>query len=502
MAYYFSEPSRTFSEYLLVPGYSSAECVPTNVSLRTPIVKFRKGEESALYANIPLVSAIMQAVSDDKMAIALAKEGGISFIYGSQSVESEAAMVARVKAYKAGFIVSDSNIKPDQTLADVLALKEKTGHSTVAVTEDGTATGKLLGIVTSRDYRISRMSTEEKVSSFMTPFEKLITAPADTTLKEANNIIWDHKLNALPLVDENQHLVYMVFRKDYDSHKENTLELLDKDKRYIVGAGINTRDYAERVPALVEAGADVLCIDSSEGFSEWQSRTIAWIREHYGDTVKVGAGNVVDREGFRFLAEAGADFVKIGIGGGSICITREQKGIGRGQATAVIEVAAARDEYFQETGIYIPICSDGGIVHDYHVTLALAMGADFVMLGRYFSRFDESPTNKVNIGGTFMKEYWGEGSARARNWQRYDLGGAQKLSFEEGVDSYVPYAGSLKDNVTLTLHKVRSTMCNCGALTIPELQEKAKITLVSATSIVEGGAHDVVLKDSAVSSHK
>lgn len=502
MAYYFSEPSRTFSEYLLVPGYSSSECVPANVSLRTPIVKFKKGEQSALYANIPLVSAIMQAVSDDKMAIALAREGGISFIYGSQSVESEAAMVARVKAYKAGFIVSDSNIKPDQTLADILALKKKTGHSTVAVTDDGTATGKLLGIVTSRDYRISRMSTEEKVESFMTPFDKLITAPADTTLKEANNIIWDHKLNSLPLVDENQHLVYMVFRKDYDSHKENALELLDKDKRYIVGAGINTRDYAERVPALVEAGADVLCIDSSEGFSEWQSRTIAWIREHYGDTVKVGAGNVVDREGFRFLAEAGADFVKIGIGGGSICITREQKGIGRGQATAVIEVAAARDEYYKETGIYIPICSDGGIVHDYHVTLALAMGADFIMLGRYFSRFDESPTNKVNIGGTFMKEYWGEGSARARNWQRYDLGGAQKLSFEEGVDSYVPYAGSLKDNVTLTLNKVRSTMCNCGALTISELQEKAKITLVSATSIVEGGAHDVVLKDTAVSAHK
>ena len=502
MAYYFSEPSRTFSEYLLVPGYSSSECVPANVSLRTPIVKFKKGEQSALYANIPLVSAIMQAVSDDKMAIALAREGGISFIYGSQSVESEAAMVARVKAYKAGFIVSDSNIKPDQTLADILALKEKTGHSTVAVTNDGTATGKLLGIVTSRDYRISRMSTEEKVESFMTPFDKLITAPADTTLKEANNIIWDHKLNSLPLVDEDQHLVYMVFRKDYDSHKENALELLDKDKRYIVGAGINTRDYAERVPALVEAGADVLCIDSSEGFSEWQSRTIAWIREHYGDTVKVGAGNVVDREGFRFLAEAGADFIKIGIGGGSICITREQKGIGRGQATAVIEVAAARDEYYKETGIYIPICSDGGIVHDYHVTLALAMGADFIMLGRYFSRFDESPTNKVNIGGTFMKEYWGEGSARARNWQRYDLGGAQKLSFEEGVDSYVPYAGSLKDNVTLTLNKVRSTMCNCGALTISELQEKAKITLVSATSIVEGGAHDVVLKDTAVSAHK
>ena len=297
MAFYFSEPSRTFSEYLLVPGYSSAECIPANVSLRTPIVKYKKGEEAALYANIPLVSAIMQAVSDDNMAIALAKEGGISFMFGSQTIESEAAMVARVKAYKAGFIVSDSNITPDMTLADVLALKEKTGHSTMAVTDDGSATGKLLGIVTSRDYRVSRMSTDEKVATFMTPFEKLITAPADTTLKTANDIIWDHKLNALPLVDENQHLVYMVFRKDYDTHKTNTLELLDTHKRYVVGAGINTRDYAERVPALVEAGADVLCIDSSEGYSEWQARTLKWIRENYGDSVKVGAGNVVDREG-------------------------------------------------------------------------------------------------------------------------------------------------------------------------------------------------------------
>ena len=500
MAYYFSEPSHTFNEYLLVPGYSSAECVPTNVCLRTPIVKFKKGEKSALYANIPMVSAIMQAVSDDRMAIALAQEGGISFVFGSQSVESEAARVARVKSYKAGFIVSDSNVEPDATLADILDMKALTGHSTVAVTDDGSATGKLLGIVTSRDYRVSRMERDVKVSEFMTPFEKLITAPADTSLKIANDIIWDNKLNALPLVDETQHLVYMVFRKDYDSHKANSMELLDADKRYVVGAGINTRDFAERVPALVEAGADVLCIDSSEGFSEWQSRTIAWVRETYGDAVKVGAGNVVDREGFRFLAEAGADFVKVGIGGGSICITREQKGIGRGQATALIEVAAARDEYYLETGVYVPICSDGGIVHDYHCTLALAMGADFLMLGRYFSRFDESPTNKINVAGSYMKEYWGEGSARARNWQRYDMGGDKKLSFEEGVDSYVPYAGSLKDNVTLTLNKVRSTMCNCGSLTIPEFQKKAKITLVSATSIVEGGAHDVVLKETASTS--
>lgn len=388
MAYYFDQPSHTFSEYLLVPGYSSAECIPANASLKTPITKFKKGEEPAITMNIPLVSAIMQSVSDDNMAIALAKEGGISFIYGSQTVQQQAEMVRRVKNYKAGFVISDSNIKPDQDLADILALKEKTGHSTVAVTDDGSPNGKLIGIVTSRDYRVSRLDKSTKVHQFMTPIEQIIYAKDGTSLKEANNIIWDKKLNALPIVDDDMHLISFVFRKDYDSHKENSLELLDNSKRYIVGAGINTRDYEQRVPALVEAGADILCIDSSEGFSEWQKMTIDYIRQNYGDSVKVGAGNIVDREGFRFLAEAGADFIKIGIGGGSICITRETKGIGRGQATAVIEVAKARDEYYEETGIYIPICSDGGIVHDYHITLALAMGSDFCMLGRYFSRLD------------------------------------------------------------------------------------------------------------------
>ena len=497
MAYYFEGTSHTFNEYLLVPGYSSSECVPANVSLKTPLVKYKKGEEPAISLNIPLVSAIMQSVSGDRLAVALAKEGGCSFIYGSQSVEDEAAMVARAKSFKAGFVVSDSNIKPDATMADVVALKEATGHSTVAVTDDGTANGKLLGIVTSRDYRVSRMDPATKVSDFMTPFEKLVYAKEGVTLKAANDIIWDNKVNSLPIIDDDGYLKYMVFRKDYDSHKANPLELLDSQKRYVVGAGINTRDYAERVPALVEAGADVLCIDSSEGFSEWQKLTIEWIRAKYGDTVKVGAGNVVDAEGFRFLADCGADFIKVGIGGGSICITRETKGIGRGQATALIDVCKARDEYFEETGVYVPVCSDGGIVHDHHMTLALAMGADFIMLGRYFARFDESPTNKISIGGNYYKEYWGEGSNRARNWQRYDLGGDKKLSFEEGVDSYVPYAGSLKDNVSISLSKVKSTMCNCGALTIPELQQKAKLTLVSATSIVEGGAHDVIQKDAS-----
>ncbi|MGN7471469.1 IMP dehydrogenase [Brevibacillus sp. SAFN-007a] len=496
MAFYYTEPSRTFSEFLLLPNLTTKECTPNNVDLSTPITKFKKGEKPALTLNIPFSSAVMQAVSDHHMAVALARCGGISFIFGSQSIESQATMVRKAKNHKAGFVVSRSNLTPSHTLKDILELKEQTGHSTVAVTEDGSAKGKLLGIVTGRDYRISRDPLDKPVRDIMTPFSSLIYGKSGITLSEANDLIWEHKLNCLPIVDDNQHLDFLVFRKDYDSHKNNPLSLLDANKSYIVGAGINTKDYQERVPALVEAGVDILVIDSSDGFSEWQRDTVQFVKQNFN--VPIGAGNVVDKEGFRYLVEAGADFVKVGIGGGSICITREQKGIGRGQASAVIEVAAARDEYFKETGIYVPICSDGGIVHDYHITLALAMGADFVMLGRYFARFDESPTKKVKIGNNFVKEYWGEGSNRARNWQRYDTGGKSSLVFEEGVDSYVPYAGSLRENLDRTLSKIKSTMCNCGALSIPELQQKARITLISATSLVEGGAHDVILKESTM----
>ena len=493
MAHYYEEPCRTFNEYLLIPGYTGENCIPANVDLSTPLLRYKKGEKP-FKLNIPMISAVMQSVSNDTLAIALAKEGGMSFIYCSQSIEDEAEMVRKVKAYKAGFVVSASNLTPDATLADVLDLKERNGFSTIAVTDNGLCNGKLLGIVTSRDYRVSRMSLTDKVKDFMTPLSKLVTAPSGTTLKDANDIIWEHKLNSLPIVDENGKLMYFVFRKDYAEHKTNPREILDDEKRYMVGAGVNSFDYEKRIPALVEAGADVLCIDSSEGYTCWQKRVIDFVREKYGDKVKIGAGNVVDKDGFDFLADAGADFIKIGIGGGSICITRETKGIGRGQATAVIEVAKARDEYYEKTGIYVPICSDGGIVHDHHITLALAMGADFVMLGRYFARFDESPTPKLNINGTIVKEYWGEGSNRARNWQRYDLGGKNKLAFEEGVDSYVTYAGPLHDNVEKTLYKVKSTMCNCGVTDIPSLQKNAKLTLVSPTSIVEGGYHDVILK--------
>ena len=497
MAEILKDISRTFNEYLLLPNLTDERCIPSNVSLRTPLTKFKKGEEADLYLNIPLVSAIMQAVSGEEMAIALAREGGCSFIYGSQSIEDEAKMVRDVKKYKAGFINSDSNVKSGTPLKEVVKLVEKTGHSTVMITEDGTSNGKFLGLVTDKDYRISRANMESPIDEFMVKKEKLVYAKKGITLEEANDMIWENKVSCLPILDDEGNLDALVFRKDYEERKNNPNSLLDEEKRYIVGAGINTRDYEERIPALVDAGVDILCIDSSDGFSVWQKNTIDFVRKKYGDKVKIGAGNVVDREGFMYLAEAGADFIKVGVGGGSICITREQKGIGRGQASSLIDVVNARNEYFEKTGIYIPVCSDGGIVHDYHITLSLAFGADFVMMGRYFARFDESPTRVVKMGNNFYKEYWGEGSNRARNWQRYDLGdkSKNKLAFEEGVDSYIPYAGPLKSNVETTLDKIKSTMCNCGSISIPEFHKKARLTLVSNISIKEGSAHDVVLKE-------
>ena len=495
MAKILEDISRTFNEFLLLPNLTDERCIPNNVSLRTPLVKYNRGEEAKYYANVPMVSAIMQSVSGEEMGIALAREGGVAFIYGSQSINSQAEMVKKVKKHKAGFVVSDSNVKLGTSLKEVLELVRKTGHSTVIITEDGTENGKFLGLVTDKDYRVSRENMEDPIEKFMTPKDRVVWAKEGIDLTKANDIIWEKKIACLPILDEEENLKYLVFRRDYEERKNNPNSLLDEDKRYIVGAGINTRDYEERIPALINAGVDLICMDSSDGYSVWQKNTIDFVRKNYGNSVKIGAGNVVDKEGFRYLAEAGADFIKVGVGGGSICITRETKGIGRGQASALIDVVNARNEYFEETGVYIPICSDGGIVHDHHITIALALGADFVMMGRYFARFDESPTRLVKKGNGFVKEYWGEGSNRARNWQRYDMGGENKLSFEEGVDSYIPYAGRLKDNLAVTVAKIKSTMCNCGSITIPELHEKARLTLVSDVSISEGSAHDVILKE-------
>ncbi|MFE7116307.1 IMP dehydrogenase [Streptomyces sp. NPDC057654] len=496
MAQIIAEVSRTFNEFLLLPNRTRTDCSAATVDLRTPLVRHIAGEGAAIELQSPFTSAIMQAVGTPELAIALARNGGLGFVHHNQPVRKQAAAVRQVKNFKAGFVTSDTNVRPDDSLGLLVDVMRRTGHSTAAVTDDGSAAGRLLGLVTSRDFHPQRHDLSGPVGGRMTAVDDLVCAGADTTLSEANARLWDERLDCLPVLDAAGRLQYLVFRSDYADNKRFPDQTVDAAKRLRVGAGVNTHDYQERVPALLEAGVDALCFDSSDGYSDWQAQALSWVKKHYPE-IPAGGGNVVDGEAFTFLAEAGADFVKVGVGGGSICITRDQKGIGRGQASAVLDVAAARDAFRERTGEYVPICSDGGLVHDYHVALALAMGADFVMMGRYFARFDQAAGAKLPTRDGFVKEYWGEGSNRARNWQRYGQGG-QGLVFEEGVDGCVPYAGDLSEGLAQTVAKLRTTMVSCGSATLPEFQSTARLTLVSEQSFQESHA-SVALRDSPAS---
>jgi IMP dehydrogenase len=493
MAQILPEVSRTFNEFLLLPNRTSAGCVPETIDLSVALARHAVGQPSPFTLNVPFTSAIMQAVSSPGLAISLARSGGLAFLSHNQGIEDQAAAVRQVKTFKAGFVESDTNVRPTDTLGDLLRVMAATGHSTAAVTHDGTSRGRLAGLITSRDFHPDRHDKSTPVADRMVPVADLACGPAAMTLPEANTRLWEERLDCLPLVDHDGGLAYLVFRSDYADHKRFPGELIDAAKRLRVGAGVNTHDYHDRVPALVEAGADVLCFDSSDGYSDWQAGALRWTKQQFPD-VPVGGGNIVDGQAFTFLADAGADFVKVGIGGGSICITRDQKGIGRGQASAVMEIAGARDAYRDATGVHVPICSDGGLLHDYHMTLALAMGADFVMMGRYFARFDQAPGRKVRVNGAYLKEYWGEGSRRARNWQRYDQGG-EDLIFEEGVDGYVPYAGDLTENLAVTTAKIRATMASCGARNLAEFRETARLVEVSEQTYQENIA-SVTIRES------
>ncbi len=494
MARILDDVSRTFSEYLLIPRLTRKTNVPANVSLKAPVAKYRDPEQSRFFLNTPFVSASMQAVSGPAMAIALARRGGLAFIYCSQAIEQQAAMITKVKSHKAGFVESDSNVKPETPLAEAIALTKKTGHSTVAVTHDGTAKGKFEGILTDKDFWEFEDDISAPVSAYMTPVSNVVYGTPGISLHEANRLLHVNKKECLPILENDGRLQSLVFKKDYVDHRNNPQELLDSRKRLSVAAGVNTHDYEDRIPALVEAGVDVLGFDSSDGYTEFQKDAAVWARKKYGDAVVIGGGNVVSGDAFRYLVEeADVDFVKVGIGGGSICITREQKGIGRGQASALLDVLQERDAYLEKTGVYVPVCSDGGLANDTQIILALAMGADFVMMGRYFAMCDESPTPRVAIGGRIYKPYWGEGSNRARNWQRYSTTGEMK--FEEGVDAYVPIVGSVHDVLEVTSSKLKSTMSNCGASTLREFSDKAVLTRISEQSFVEGGTSNVVTLD-------
>jgi len=433
--------------------------------------------------HVPLAAAAMQAVSGVQMGIELAKLGGAAFIYASQPIEEQAEMVRRIKSHKAGF-VEPRTIPPDLPLRDVDLLRKEAGFSTFPVVSEG---GRLLGLITRRDYDV-RVHGSRPACERMIPRKQLDVGLRLTDLEEANALLIEGHRSVLPIVDDEDRLLSLVFRKDIEDHLDNPDQVVDERKRLLTVAAANTHDFARRVPALVEAGVDVIGIDASDGHSHFQEGAIAWMREHM-PTLPVIGGNVVTARGFEFLVNAGAGAVKVGMGGGSICITQEQKGTGRGLATAVIKVAEARDRHRERTGIHIPIIADGGIVHSKDVVIALALGADVVMMGRYFARMEESPTDKIRIGSRVMKPYWGEGSARARAWSpaRYN-----QAEFLEGVEGFVEYAGKLRDNLPELTGKVRAAMASCGCATLSELHENAEVESVSALSIREGKAHDIM----------
>ncbi len=485
MARIFLEPSRTLMEFRLLPGLTTDKSSIDKISLRTPLV-YSAERKNKYFLNIPVVSAAMQSVSGVKMGIELATLGGAAFIYSSQTIERQAEMIEKIKSHKAGF-VDPETVQPDILLNDLFEITQKKRYSTFPVVDHENT---LLGIITRNDYDVS-LHGHLKVHERMILRKDMTVGKNVNDLKEANSILMQSHHPVLPIVDQNDRLMYLVFRKDIRNHLNHPYEVVDERKRLLTAAAINTHDYQERVPALANAHVDVLAIDSSDGYSVFQQKALQWVTTHYPDIPLIG-GNIITAKGFEFLVENGARAVKVGMGGGSICITQEQKGTGRGLATAILEVSKAREKYFKKTGKYIPIIADGGIVHAKDIVIALALGADYVMMGRYFARMEESPTQKVNINNKVMKSYWGEGSARANQWKaaRY-----HQMMFVEGVEGFVEYAGKLKDNIDETLAKIRASMSSCGVSTIKELHENAELEVVSALSIREGKVHDIYLPE-------
>ena len=478
------QPSRTLMEFRLLPGLTDEKTSINNLSLKTPLVYAENNNK--YFLNTPIVSAAMQSVSGTQMGIELAKLGGVAFIYCSQPIKQQAEMISNIKNYKAGFVEPET-VSPKLLIEELYTITEKKGYSTFPVVDEN---GVLLGITTKNDYDVVKHGYLE-VRERMITRDKIVVGVNVTDLKEANSILMDSHQPVLPIVDQANKLRYLVFRKDIRDHLNNPYEVVDQRKRLLAAAAVNTHDFAKRVPALVKADVDIIAIDSSDGYSIYHKKALTWIKENFPELPVIG-GNIITAEGFDFLVEAGARAVKVGMGGGSICITQEQKGTGRGLATAIIKVCETRDRFFKKTGKYIPIIADGGIVHAKDIVIALALGADYVMMGRYFARMEESPTRKVTVNNRVMKPYWGEGSDRARQWKemRYN-----QTNFVEGVEGFVEYAGRLRDNLEETLSKIKASMSSCGVSNIKELHEQAELEVVSSLSIREGKVHDIFMPE-------
>ncbi len=484
--------SRRLQEYILLPGKIPAGISTEAVDISSPLTKFERGKEPSLRLNIPVLSSPMQSITGPEIAIEMAKLGGAGVIFCSQPVKDEANMVRRVKEYKAGFVMPDV-FSPDTPLKEVQKRIEEKGYSTFPITEDGMPNSRLTGYLTRKDFD-PQLHSNLKVRDRMITMERLhYSSLGDVTdergeidLNKALGILRDSHHGSLPILDDQGKLCYVVFRRDVEEHAKNPLELIDQRKRFICGAAINTHDYRERAEAVIDAGADFLVIDTSQAHSEYVEICLRYVKERFED-IPVIAGNIVTGEGFKFLVENGADSIRVGMGSGSICITQEQINVGRGQATAVLEVTKARDELFEEKGVYVPIVSDGGITRAGDITMALALGADSVMVGRFVAGTEESNSKRITRNMTIdgrtvqeiVKEYWGEGSNRARRWSGFRYG---HNSFEEGIEMYVPYVGHLRDYMLPSSTMIKDGIRKAGCRNIKELHESCVVQALSPFS--------------------
>ena len=463
----------TFDDVLLVPSMS--EVIPRNVSTRTRLTR-------AISLNIPLMSAGMDTVTESRLAIAMAREGGIGIIHKNMSISEQALKVDRVKRSEHGIITDPFYLHPENTLKEALDLMERYRISGVPITDHS---GRLVGILTNRDLRFET-EFHRPISEAMTK-DNLVTAPVGTTLPEAQKILQKHRIEKLPLVDSNYCLKGLITIKDIQKARQYPDSAKDGRGRLLVGAAAGiTVDILERVGALIDAGVDVVVVDSAHGHSRNVLDAIHDLKKNFPQLQIIG-GNVATPEGTRALIEAGVDCVKVGIGPGSICTTRVVAGIGVPQVTAVYNCAAEADKYS------IPVIADGGVKYSGDITKAIAAGADVVMIGSLFAGTEESPGDTEIYQGRTYKVYRGMGSMsamKAGSSDRYFQEEQQKL-VPEGIEGRVPFRGPLADTVFQLMGGLRSGMGYCGVKDIYELKTKTRFIRITSAGLRESHPHDV-----------
>ncbi|MFO8231096.1 MAG: IMP dehydrogenase [Longimonas sp.] len=467
----------TYDDVLLVPRRSSV--MPRTVSTASRVTK-------DISLNVPVLSSAMDTVTEADMAIALAREGGVGVLHKNMSIEDQAAEVRRVKRSESGMILDPITISPHDTVGDARSMMAHYSIGGIPVINDER---KLVGIVTNRDVRFE-LENEKPIHEMMTS-EGLVTASVGTTLDEAVQILQTHKIEKLPVIDDDGYLKGLITFKDIRKRRKHPDACKDEHGRLRVGAAVGvTPDVLDRVSALVEVGVDFITVDTAHGHSEGVLETVAEVSNHFGDQVQIMAGNVATAQGTRDLIEAGAHAVKVGIGPGSICTTRVVAGVGVPQLTAVLECAEAASEYD------VPVVADGGIKQTGDIAKALAAGAGTVMIGSLFASVEESPGETIIYEGRKYKSYRGMGSVgamQAGSKDRYfqDAEDNLKKLVPEGIEGRVPYSGTLAEVIHQMVGGLRAAMGYCGCATVPDLYENAQFTRITAAGMRESHPHDV-----------